>query len=240
MEYLPVFIVCLAGSIIQGITGFGFAMVVMSFLPFFLPMRTAAVISLLMTVYTGVMVSMMLRKSMNLRVAVFPVVASLLSIPLGVYLLLSFPEKLLRILLGVLIMALSIFFFINSKRNIKIKPHPMNGIVAGLVSGMTTGMFNIGGPPLVLYYLHATADKLVYRACLEFSFAVGAIFAFTNHIVHGNVDMQMFSYSLVGAAAVTIGNLMGLTLFKKLNPGVITKSVYAVMFVLSITIILKN
>lgn len=234
-----VFIICLLGSVIQGVIGFGFAMFVMAFLPLLMPLKLASAITSLYVLFIGSMMSYNLRKNIDFKMVIVPIITSFIFIPAGVYLLLICRENILTKILGGLIVLLAIFLFINGRRKINIKPSLKNGIAVGTISGIMSGMFNVGGPPLVLYYLHAAKDNLSYKASLEFTFAVNTTFVFLSHIFYGNVSGNMLELALIGFVATVSGSFLGLKVFRKLDAVILTWSVYVMMFIMGFVLLLK-
>lgn len=66
--------------------------------------------------------------------------------------------RLLEQLLGVTLIAVSLYFAFFSKR-IKVKPSIPTQIVAGSLSGLMGGFFGMQGPPAVLYFVSSEARQ---------------------------------------------------------------------------------
>ena len=60
-------------------------------------------------------------------------------------------------ILGIMLLVLSVYFLFF-KGKIKLPSDPQYGFLAGLIGGITNGLFGAGGPPVVIYRLGATAS----------------------------------------------------------------------------------
>ncbi|WP_027629202.1 sulfite exporter TauE/SafE family protein [Ruminiclostridium cellobioparum] len=207
--YLLVFVICFVGSVIQGSASFGFSLFVMSLLPMFMPLKSAAVLS------------------------------SLLIMPLGVYLLTVCNENLLKKVLGLIIILLSIMFLKSPAQKLSIRDSRINGITFGAVSGLLSGMFNIGGPPLVIYYLNTVKEKMEYKAALEFSFMIAGGVTVILHKAYGNIEPGVMKYAAVCIAAIISGTVLGMKVFIRLPQDVLKKSVYILMAVLGTILLIR-
>lgn len=207
--YLLVFVICFVGSVIQGSASFGFSLFVMSLLPMFMPLKSAAVLS------------------------------SLLIMPLGVYLLTVCNENLLKKVLGLIIILLSIMFLKSPAQKLSIRDSRINGITFGAVSGLLSGMFNIGGPPLVIYYLNTVKEKMEYKAALEFSFMIAGGVTVILHKAYGNIEPGVMKYATVCIAAIISGTVLGMKVFIRLPQDVLKKSVYILMAVLGTILLIR-
>ena len=159
MEYIIIFVLCIIGGAIQASTGFGLSILAMAVLPFFIPFRVASSVVLFLSITTTAQVVIRLRKHINYKLIIPTTLAALVGRNIGVYGLMSLKVETLKIVLGFVLLLLSYYFYhFNSK--IRIEGSRRNGIMLGLLSGIIGGLFNIGGPPLVIYYFNAMEDKL--------------------------------------------------------------------------------
>ena len=102
-------------------------------------------------------------------------------------------------------------------------------MAAGAVSGFCGGLFNIGGPPMVAYFLSVTDDKEKYNATLQMFFTINTVSVFLIHVFQGHVSGAMLP--LVGAAlaGTAVGTAVGMFLFRRLTMTGIKKVVYIFM-----------
>ena len=239
LQFVLTALVCGGGAFVQRVTGFGMGIFAMLFLPYFLPSQgmAAAVIGLVNCV--GSMYNAVRhREQIRLRLMLPMVGTAMVLIPLAVYLSASLPQSVLKRLLGVVLVALSIWFLFFSKR-IHMKPTVVNGMAAGAVSGMLNGMFTTGGPPAVLYLIHATSDKNVYFATLQAFFASTNAFSTVNRALNGLITLPVLILAALSLAGWALGNALGCRVFEKLDADRIRNIVYYGMIVSGVLMIVQ-
>ena len=231
MEQQQIFfliLIALLASFVQGCTGFGFSILAMSLWPLILPYKSAAAVTALSAMVTIVYVTVKLRKYINFKLMLYPFLSSTVISPIGIFAMLKGSDRLMQHILGLVLILLSAcFIFYGGK--IHIPQTPLNGLIAGVVSGLLSGLFNLGGPPMVIYYLSATEDKMEYNATLQCYFALNGAVVIALHILMGNFSLQIATYSAVALIGVTAGTLAGYALFRKISLQMVRKSVYVFM-----------
>jgi uncharacterized membrane protein YfcA len=103
-----------------------------------------------------------------------------------------------------------------------------------------TGMFNIGGPPVVLYYLQSTQDRLSYKCSLEFTYFVTSISVVLSHILLGNFDQTVAQNAGLALIAVLSGSLVGFRVLQTLNQGFLKQLVYVILILSAFLLILRQ
>lgn len=219
-------LVSAGAAFVQRVSGFGFGIFAMLFLPYFLPSQAAAstVASLISCVCNGYN-AIRYRKSVRPRIMLPLVCAALVTIPIAVRFSAVGPEHLLKRLLGVVLILLSLYFLFFSKR-IHIRPTVPNGLLAGALGGTLNGLFSTGGPPAVLYLMHATEDNLTYFATIQAYFALTNIYSSTMRALNGLITREILLLSVLGLAGWWIGDRVGTKVFARLNPERLRQVIY--------------
>ncbi len=138
----------------------------------------------------------------------------------------SMDTRLLRIALGCLLSLLSLYFLCFAA-TVSIQPTLSNGVAMGVVSGISNGLFGIGGPPAALYLLPAIGEKTAYLATIQAYFTLCNITNVSLRIAQGALVEGYTADILVGWIAVLIGTLCGLWAFARVNQGALKRIVYA-------------
>lgn len=238
MEIVLIFLIYVMGSFIQGTTGFGFALFVMSFLPLFIPFPEVVLVVLLVNFVMTAQMTYRLRKHVEVKFILAPLAASLVGRTIGIYILMNTDGKILQRILGIVLIVFAVYFtFIV--RNIQLKPSWKTGTASGFSSGILGGMLNTGGPPLVAYYFWALPEKMAYNASLQLTFCLTSVYSIFLHIMYGNMSLEVLKLSLTGIAAIFIGSSIGLWLFRKIRKDTLSKMVYALMAVMGIILIFR-
>ncbi|MFU0831422.1 MAG: sulfite exporter TauE/SafE family protein [Oscillospiraceae bacterium] len=232
-------VISLLASFIQGCTGFGYAIVSMSLLPLILPYKLAvtatAASSFVMVLYFAVK----LRKHIHLKLLFWPLISSTVTSFAGVFLLANTSETWIRHILGLVLFCLSLYFIFLSNK-IHISQTPANGLIAGTVSGIFNGLFNLGGPPMVVYFISAADDKMQYHATMQCYFAINGVIVLFSHAVMGDFNMQVMQCSGMLLIGVAIGCLAGFALFRRISADVMRRLVYGCMMILGIYLLIAG
>jgi uncharacterized membrane protein YfcA len=92
------------------------------------------------------------RGNIDFQLIIYPLIGSLIFIPVGVYLLNLLSGETLEIFLGAALITISVYFLLGKNRRLNFRPGMRNGILAGAIAGSLNGVLSVGGPPLVLWF----------------------------------------------------------------------------------------
>jgi uncharacterized membrane protein YfcA len=186
-------VLSLAGFV-QGLTGFGFGMTAMSLLPLVLGLHEAqAVVTLTSTAACVLMAAVTLR---DVPWAGLPRLwlGTLVGVPLGFELFESLPQAMITRVLGVMLCSMVLFEFLVARRTSLRWPRWLEPIV-GVASGILTGAFNIGGPPLVACIYSQPWSKEQHVAGLTAVFLSGGLIRVGLLLVQDDLPSAAWSVS---------------------------------------------
>ena len=229
LQLTLVALVSLGASYTQSVTGFGFGIFAMIFLPGIMSLYTEAnVLSTILSTLTSVSLAFVLRRAISWRNIIFPLLGCLVSTALAVAFVRTQENSTLTLLLGIALLALSIYFFFFSEK-IRIRPSWYAGLIAGVISGIMGGMFSIGGPPVVIYYLQSERDSEHYLATISAYFIFSGLITVTTKAAAGFITPLVWMALSVGAVGMMIGSLVGKLTREKIRSIVLKRAVYCVM-----------
>lgn len=233
-----IFVTMMAGSFVQTTTGFGCAIIIMSMWPMLLPVPEATQLLLFGSLVQSGFVAFKFRRNINYRIATVPLILALAGTYLGLTLLLSIDNTTAVRVIGVMLMALAVYFLAFSK-HIRIPENLWTSSAAGAASGVLSGFFNIAGPPIVLYYSAAAKDKEEYTGTVQFLFAVMIAFKMVFLGVKRGLSEMVLTHTPFVIAGSIIGMVMGLKLFNRLSTSAIKKMVYILMIAAGVWYIVR-
>jgi uncharacterized membrane protein YfcA len=215
----------LAGFV-QGLTGFGFGMTAMALLPFVLGVVEAqAVVTLTSTA------SCLLMAAVTVRHVRWSDVwrlwlGTVTGVPLGFLFLESLPRPLMTRVLGLVLCMMVLFEFTLARRS-RLRWPPWLAMIIGLSSGILTGAFNVGGPPLVAYLYSQPWSKEEHVASLTAVFLSGGLIRVAMLLSYNELSPEIWTsagWAVVPMlAAILCGNsLLVRVPEKKLRAGVFT------------------
>ena len=139
-------------------------------------------------------------------------------IPAGTMILRNFDPLTLRWMIAG--MAAAMFLLILSGWRYHGKPHPSATVAVGAVSGLFGGIAQIGGPPVVSYWLGTGREPARLRANIILFFAASGLLSFLTYWWGGLVSEAVVKLSIVAGPGYGIGTYLGTHMFGLANPAV--------------------
>lgn len=235
-QFIPILLVSATGGFIQRVTGFGFGIFVMLFFPYLIwPHTSATAVSTIVSCMLSTYNAICYRKNIPYK-KIIPLVAALVTIPIAVRFSVFVSGDVFKKALGFVLIVLSIYFLFFNNR-IKMKPTVKNGIIAGGLGGILSGLFSTGGPPVVLYLMNALTDNVTYFASAQFYFGLTGIYSTIVRLFNGIITSEVVVYSVIGLGGSMIGNFIGKHIFDKLNGQRLKQLIYFGMIISGIVMI---
>lgn len=232
---LPLIIVFLA-IFVQSLTGFGSGLVSMAFLPDLLGVRTAAPLVALVTSTLEITLLIRYRSAFNLRAVWRLIAASIFGIPLGVWALRGVNEKVLLDVLGFVMAGYALYALLNFK--LPELNHPAWAYLAGFLSGILSGAYSVGGPPVIIYVNCRRWLPDEFKSNLQGLFLVNDILTIFSHGLSGNLTPTVWKTYLLALPVIALGVLAGAGLDRCLNPLMFRKIVLVLLIIMGVRLIL--
>ncbi len=241
MNYLPeaqsillFLIVVFAAAFLQGVTGFGFGILFMSFIPAILGFKTSVGICALLSLLQSLSVLIRMKRWPNIRKILVTTLSFSFFQAVGTDLLFHFNNSVLKIALGITLILFAGLFMLNENGMWKLKSNPVISIMVGGFSGIIGGLLGIGGPPIVFYYRSLFEDKTEYIVNTQATFVAAGFIMFLMHIYHGNVTPITLGYSGMALIVLVISTLFGLKVFHRVSKGMLTRIIILFLFITGI------
>jgi uncharacterized protein len=110
----------------------------------------------------------------------------------GTFLLSSISPNGLRIILGIFVLLLVAYKFLSDRiQMMRYEPRPWHGPVAGLLSGVASGMFNYGGPAFSSYLLLQKLKARPFIATTAIFFALLNLIKVPGFLYTGVLDVPL-------------------------------------------------
>lgn len=233
-------LLCVAASnalaaFVQASTGFGYAIVAMFLLPFFLPYEQCLVVSAVTIIAIAIQMGITLRHYIRIKKILWPMIGCLSMLWLGRYLIGLVNDTTAAHVMGIFLVLLSLVFFLSKKRGINVRESSRNGLIFGFLTGLTTGMFNIVGPFFSIYYYDVFDSPLEFKANLECSFLIaGVVSLVINLMTVSSLNATLLLSSGLSAAFAIPAGMLGLAIFRKLNQNHLKWIIIAALAVMGI------
>ncbi len=209
------FFIIISGNVIQGMTGFGAALVAGPILAIFLEPKLVIVILLVTGVSNLILVAYRTRKRIDPRRLLPLAILAIIGIPLGSYLLMVVSSSIARVLIAIVSISFSILLLLGYSKRLEREFLASCGF--GFVSGILTAGVGMGGPPIVIFLANQGWPKEAFRATVAFLFLITGTLSLFSHVLTGvtTSDRMLIGVSLIPAGI--IGFYLGDALFEKIS-----------------------
>ena len=216
----------IGAGVIQSVTGFGSGIFMMLFYPYFFPILSASALSSSISLVSNVALTWRYRKQCEWKLTLFPAIVYIATSSAAILFAPYLPTETLKRVFGGFLVILSIYFLTVSGK-IKIKANLVSATICGALSGVVGGLFGIGGPPMVIFFLAALDDKEKYLGTIQFFFLVTSLYTFIFRIINGIYGIDLIPFSLIGIVGILVGKAIGTRIIDKINADTMKKLVYA-------------
>ena len=225
MTYAIMALAALAGGIIQPLTGFGSAVILMVAAQYFFDITIApGVVAAICMFQSGIM-AWNRRKSIDLKQILPPIALYTVCSLAVINLLGSMDLHVLTAAFGGFLMLLALYFLFIAKR-VSLKPGLAAGMLCSGFSGCCAGAFTVGGPMMALYFVAIARDKDTYVANMQFLFAATHLTNLAMRAARGLYGAQYLPVTAVGVIFVLVGMVIGSALSKRMSGDVARQVVY--------------
>ena len=239
MSWIALAVSAALGGIVQTVTGFGAVVTMMLVFPYFFDMIDAPTLALAINlIYCGVLCAKYLRH-IDLHIAFWPTLAySVVSFVVTGFVG-DLKLRTLVILFAVFLMVLSVYLLVFSSK-VKGKPSRLLGFGCGIFSGLTSGLFAIGGPPMAPYFLAASKDHEGYVANMQFMFVLSTAMNIIGRIKNGIFHYNLLPYVAGGTVCILVGMVLGERLSRRINADRMKVIVYTFVGISGLVLLLQQ
>jgi uncharacterized protein len=223
-------------AFIRSAVGFGDALLAIPFLGLIMRLSTASPVVALagLTMSLGIVVAN--RETVDFQAAWRLIVSSLVGIPVGVFLLHSAPERVVKCVLGLVLIAYGVYNLLALE--VPYLRHDKYAFPFGFIAGILGGAYNTSGPPVVIYGTLRRWSPTYFRATLQCYF----LFTYTATIVgHGAAGLwtplalRLFLWALPGLG---LGLYLGGKVHRMIPTTVFSQVIFGILVVVGLVFLL--
>jgi uncharacterized membrane protein YfcA len=223
-------------AFIRSAAGFGDALLAIPFLGMLMRLSTASPVVALAGLTMSLSMVVANREAVDFQAAWRLIVASLLGIPIGVFLLHSAPERVVKCVLGLVLIIYGAYNLIAPK--VPYLRHEKYAFPFGFVAGILGGAYNTSGPPVVIYGTLRRWSPAYFRATMQCYF----LFTYTATLVgHGAaglwtpVVLKLFLWALPG---IGLGIYLGGKVHRMIPTSVFNHVIFGILVVVGVLFLL--
>ncbi len=211
---VPVLVVLFLATFIRSALGFGEALVAVPLLALVMPVQVVAPLAVLVSITVATIVLIQDWRKVHLRSAGWLIASTLFGIPLGLLLLKTVPESVVKTILGVFIIAFALYSLAGRKPQLhNDRLAPLFGFTAGILGGA----YGMNGPPLVVYGLLRRWTPVQFRATLQGYFLVASMVGMAGYAVTGLWTRTVSRYFLLALPLALLATVLGRAAHRRLS-----------------------
>ncbi len=236
-----VLITAFFAGLIQGVTGFGAGIVMMSAIPYVINLPKAAAITNAVAVVLTIIMAYQYRNQIKLKLLLAPTLFYIIGSTLAIHLSKGYDSRFLKIIFAVFLIGLALYFWKFAEK-VSIKANFLTMFLCGVVSGICDGLFAIGGPLMVLFFLAVTDSQEEYLANLQTVFLISGLYNLFFRAIQGILTVDLLPLIVLGIISIIIGLVIANRIMHHIKPTQIKLMTYALigisgLFTLMTTII---
>jgi uncharacterized protein len=210
-----VVMVFFGATLVRSALGFGEALIAVPMLAFVLPVEVVAPVATLVSITVAAVVVAQDWRHIHLRGAAWLVLSTLLGIPLGLLLLRSVSELIVKGVLGLLVAG----FAASALRRPTTYQLTDDRLAwfFGVIAGVLGGAYGMNGPPLVVYGSLRRWSPERFRATLQGYFLPASLIGMLGYWAAGLWTPGVSRYFLLSLPAVLLAIPLGRALNRRLD-----------------------
>jgi uncharacterized membrane protein YfcA len=223
---LQVLIIVFIATLIRSAFGFGEALIAVPLLAFIIPLELAAPLAVLVSITIAGIVVVQDWRKIHLRSAVWLVLSTLLGIPLGLLLLTNTHQRVVKAVLGAIIVAFSVYSLIG-RAPLQLRRDSRGWLFAcGFCAGVLGGAYGMNGPPLVIYGSMRRWSAQHFRATLQGYFLPASLIGMGGYWLAGLWVHAVTHYFVLSLPVTLLGIFLGRVINHRLQGEAFLRYIY--------------
>ena len=228
-------LIFLFAGIVQGLTGFGAGLLAIPLLCLIMDVKLAVSLCIISTLIITTTMAYDLRRFLDYRKILPLLIGSLPGIFVGTLVLKVVDPTVIKMLLGVFLIAISCFNLVFKSR--AINPPVAWGYLAGFLSGVINAAVAAGGPPAIIYTTLHDWKKEEMKATLTGFFMLNGYLTAGVHAFNGMIGRTTLAYFAVTLPFVLAGTALGSRVTGRINRRRYLQLVYGVLMALGVLMV---
>lgn len=209
-------LVILVSAVIMGLTGFGFALIVIPVFLLFMETKTVVILNIILGTLICIPIMWQARKHLIFGKIALLVISCIIGLPVGIYILSHVASPVMKLIIASVVVIFAILLGLGI--SYKFKKEWLGCIASGFIGGTLMTSIGLGGPPVIIFLINQGWEKNIFRANLNAFFILTGIAAFIALGASGTMTVTTITTSLILIPPLAIGLWIGLKLLPHVNP----------------------
>ena len=219
-------------TLVRSTFGFGNALIAMPLLVLIVGIKQATPLVALVGLLIALIMLIREWRAVVWKDTLILLISSLIGLPLGLALISSVPENLVRLILGVILISFGLYNLVGTK--LPVLEKPALAVPFGFLAGILGGAYNANGPPIVIYGVMRGWKKAEFRASLQGFFFVSSLLIAAGHGFAGLWTGQVLEAFLFSLPMTLLGVFAGERISKKITQYNFNRVIYAFLVLMGI------
>lgn len=220
---------------VQAASGFGLALISMPLLVGLVGIGTATPLVALIGMTAEIFLLRRYWQALNFAAVKRLSLASVIGIPLGVYVLREADGRFITTVLGFIVTGYALYALFGPRLPQLRQPAWAYGF--GFIGGILSGAYNTSGPPVIIYGTCRRWEPTTFKGNLQAYFMLNSLFTLSAHALSGNFTAVVWQNYLWALPGIALGLVAGKWLDGRLNPVQFRKGVLVLLVLLGIRLI---
>jgi hypothetical protein len=226
-------------TLVRSTLGFGEALVAVPLLALRVPVVVAAPIAVLVSIIVAGLIVAQDWRHVQFRSATGLIASAIPGIPLGLLLLTLFEDHIVKLILGVIIIAFAIYS-LAAPTKFQVKKDRLIWLVtAGFCSGVLGGAYGMNGPPLAIYGALRGWSPQHFRATLQGYFLPASIVGMIGYAILGMWTSDVTRLFFLSLPGVCVAVLVGRAVNNRMQGSAFYRFVYLCLLAIGGTLLIE-
>lgn len=227
-QFFATVLAAFVAGLSQGLTGFGSNICMMMVFPHFYTLAAAASVSMAISTPVNLQMAYLHRKGIIWKPVVILSIVNILVACVIISLSTQIDNAIAKKSFGVFFILLCIYFLFFKKEGADFG-NPLKKWVSVLLivaSGIVDGLFGVGGPLVVVYFMSISLNREQYVGSLNAYFFFTQLFYSIYRAIIGLITVDDILVIVVGIGAILLGGVIADKIASKLNAKVVAFIIY--------------
>ncbi|QHS57907.1 sulfite exporter TauE/SafE family protein [Mucilaginibacter sp. 14171R-50] len=236
---IHILLIIFIATVFRSAFGFGESLVAVPLLALWVPLNIAVPLSVLVSVTIAGIVVVQDWKKIHFRSASGLIMFTLIGIPLGLLLLINTDERIVKAVLGAIILIFSVYL-LTGKQLKELKTDNFAWLFGcGLLAGILDGAYGLNGPPLVIYGAKRRWSAQHFRATLQGYFFIASMVGTVGYWFAGLLVTNVIHYYLLSLPVMVPAVFIGRAINNRLHGEKFFKYVYVVLSAIGLFLLVR-
>jgi len=235
---LVIFIGIFIGLVKGGVTGPIGGAVILPLLSQTMSVPQAAGITLPLLIVGDIFAMRFYWREWDVKLVRLLLPAALAGIVLGISLLVTLPDDVLRRMLGIFTIGIIIYKVAgDALQTVEYQPRAWHGYVAGFASGLTSALANLGGPPITAYLLLQKLKPTAFVGTMTLFFFIVNLLKVPGFLSAGFIDIPTLISIAWVIPLIPVGVWIGRRAIGWINREWFERAMIVLLFIASLSLL---